>query len=356
MKQLSVAEMQIVEIARALVHSAEVIIMDEPTSALSKREVEALFELIRELKAQGVAVIYISHKLEEIFRIADRVTILRDGCCAATQGIRELNERRLIALMVGRELEPDFRKPSVPREEVALSVRGLGRTGKFHNVHFEVRQGEILGIAGLMGAGRTDLVSTLFGLAQPDAGEIRIRGRRVWLASPREALQNGIALVSENRKEYGLVLKMSVQHNLTLSSLQRCCQRFFIDRRRESQIVDEQIRAFSIKTPSRNQPSIYLSGGNQQKVVIAKMLLTDPSILILDEPTCGVDVGAKAELYAIITQLARNGKAILMVSSDLREILALSDRILVMREGDITAHLDPRQTSQEEVLQYALPQ
>ena len=408
MGELSVAEMQTVEIAKALVHRAEVIIMDEPTSAISEREVEALFRVIRDLKEQGVAVVYISHKMDEIFRLADAVTVLRDGRHVSSHTIAELNESKLINLMVGRELkavlpESEDRESLMPgramdrsapsprpspgtltpalshpmgegeslgvlRErplrfmgslagpgQVALAVRGLSRAGKFREVHFELRQGEILGLAGLMGAGRTELANAIYGLEPAEAGEIWVHGRRVSMDSPRQAIASGLGMVGEDRKKDGLVLTMSVQHNLTLSSLKQCCRGWFINRRQERKVAEEQIRMFGIKTPHRDQPTRFLSGGNQQKVVMAKTLLTDPAILILDEPTRGIDIGAKAEVYAIISQWARAGKAILMISSELPEILALSHRILVMREGTIAAELDPRRTTQEEILQYAMP-
>ena len=355
MKDLSVAEMQTVEIARALACEADVILMDEPTSAISGREVEALLDVIRDLQRRGVAVIYTSHKLDEIFRIADAVTVLRDGRLVATLPIGELDENRLIALMVGRELETAPPAARKERGEVALEVRGLSRPGRFRNVSFQVRRGEILGIAGLMGAGRTDLAAAIFGLKPAGKGEILVGGRKVQIESPADAIACGIAMVGEDRQEYGLVPRMSVKHNITLASLRRCCRGPVIDHRIENDVAGTQIRAFSIRTRDRNQQVRFLSGGNQQKVVIAKALLADPAILILDEPTRGIDIAAKAEVYAIVSRLAREGKAIIMVSSELPEILSLSDRILVMRGGEITAELNPRDTTQEEILKYAVP-
>ena len=355
LRELTVAEMQTVEIAKALAHRAEVIIMDEPTSAISAREVEALLGLIRDLKRQGVAVIYISHKMGEIFRIADMVTVLRDGRHVATRPIHEVNERELIALMAGREANAVFAKAPAEIGGVALAVRGLSKKGRFQNVRFEVRRGEILGLAGLMGAGRTDVVGAVYGLAPADAGEIHVEGRRVRIRCPGDALRHGIAMVTEDRQRSGLVPMMSLKHNLTLASLRRWCRGFLIDRARENDLADERMRAFSIKAAHRDQEARYLSGGNQQKLVIAKALLADPSILILDEPTRGIDVGAKAEVYGIISRLALAGKAVIMVSSELPEILALSDRILVMCQGTITAELDPRRTTGEEVLKFAMP-
>jgi inositol transport system ATP-binding protein len=266
-----------------------------------------------------------------------------------------LDENRLIALMVGRELETAPPAARKERGEVALEVRGLSRPGRFRNVSFQVRRGEILGIAGLMGAGRTDLAAAIFGLKPAGKGEILVGGRKVQIESPADAIACGIAMVGEDRQEYGLVPRMSVKHNITLASLRRCCRGPVIDHRIENDVAGTQIRAFSIRTRDRNQQVRFLSGGNQQKVVIAKALLADPAILILDEPTRGIDIAAKAEVYAIVSRLAREGKAIIMVSSELPEILSLSDRILVMRGGEITADLNPRDTTQEEILKYAVP-
>jgi inositol transport system ATP-binding protein len=355
MRELGVAETQTVEIAKALACRAEVMIMDEPSSALSEREVGALFEVIRDLKRRGVAVIYISHKLEEIFRVSDTVTVLRDGRHVATAAAGEMDENRLIALMVGRPLDAAPPKGPVDRGDVVLEVRELTKAGAFRQVSFAVRRGEILGIAGLMGAGRTSLVSAISGLAPAETGEIRVGGRIARIRTPRDAIANGIALVSEDRKEYGLVPSMSVKHNITLASLSRCCRGWFLDKRAENRIAGAQIRAFSIKVSSQDRKVTLLSGGNQQKVVIAKALLTEPTILILDEPTRGIDIGAKAEIYAMIRRLARDGKAILMVSSEMAEVLSLSDRILVMRVGRITAELSSEHATQEGIMKWAMP-
>jgi inositol transport system ATP-binding protein len=362
MRELGVAEIQTVEIAKALVHNARIIIMDEPTSATSRREVDALFGMIRDLRRQGVAIIYVSHKMEEIFRIADAITVLRDGRYVATHDAADLDRDRLIALMVGRELLTAEAPPPAPLPgEVALEVRGLTpnaagtRRVPSAGVSFQVRRGDILGIAGLMGAGRTELVSALFGLQPAASGEIRVDGRPVRIASPRDAIEHGIAMVSEDRKKFGLVPGMSVKENLTLAALRQCCRGPWIDRRLENRAADEQIRALAIRTRDRNQRVESLSGGTQQKIVVAKALLTRPAVLILDEPTRGIDIGAKTEIYAIIRGLAAAGTAVIMVSSELPEILALSHRILVMREGEVTAELDPRRTTQEEILRYAMP-
>jgi len=354
LRELGLAEMQTVEIARALARKAEVIIMDEPTSALSDHEVQILFEVIGELKQQGVAVIYVSHKMEEVFGIGDTVTVLRDGRKVGTHQIAELDPQRLIAMMVGRELNSTIDKPQVGHKHVLLSVQGLGRGTGFQNIRFEIRAGEILGIAGLMGAGRTELVDALFGLRPAERGKIFVRGKEVRIRSPRDAVRHGIGLVSENRTKYGLVLTMSLQHNITLSTLRSCCRGPLIDMVRESQIAVNETRRFGIKASGLNQDVKFLSGGNQQKVVLAKTLLNEPDVLLLDEPTRGIDVGAKEEIYGLITSLAQQGKAILLISSELPEILSLSDRLLVMRKGDLSEELDPRVVTQEEVMNQAM--
>ncbi len=358
MRTLSVAEIQTVEIAKALVYNARILIMDEPTSAISQREVDALLDTIRDLRRQGVAIIYISHKMDEIFRIADTITVLRDGRYVATHAAADLDRDRLIALMVGRELSLPARAATAVQPAlgaVALEVRELTQAGKFRGVGFQVRRGEILGIAGLMGAGRTELVSALFGLAPATSGEIRIAGRLVRIASPRQAIAHGIALVTEDRKRFGLAPAMSVKENLTLASLGQYCRGPWIDARRENRVADEQIQAFAIRARDRNQRVGGLSGGTQQKIVVSKALLTRPAVLMLDEPTRGIDIAAKQEIYAIITRLAAEGTAVIVVSSELPEILALSHRILVMREGEVRAELNSRRTTQEEILHYAMP-
>jgi inositol transport system ATP-binding protein len=361
MRALSVAEMQTVEIARALGRNADIVIMDEPTSAISDREVDALFAAIRTLTQRGVAVVYISHKMEEVFRIAQRVTVLRDGRYVGTYPLAELDERRLIALMVGREMQAPHPNPlpGVPGRgscvSAALEVRGLGRAGAFRDISFTVRRGEILGLAGLMGAGRTEVVSAISGLAPADTGEILIEDQPVRIRSVADALRHGIGMVTEDRKEYGLVSSMSVKHNLTLASLRKCCRGPVVNHAAERAVAEATIARFAIKASGGNQPVSQLSGGNQQKVVIAKTLLAEPSIVILDEPTRGIDIGAKAEVYAIIRRLAREGKAVILVSSELPEVLWLSDRILVLRQGTLAAELDPSRTSQEEILKHAMP-
>lgn len=350
MGDLSVAEMQTIEIVKALAHQASVIIMDEPTTALSGREVTALFRVMEDLKKAGVAIIYISHKMDEIFRVADTITVMRDGCHVATRPAAGLDERELIRLMVGRD--PVTRATESPTlGEPALEIRNLETPGKFRDISFTLRRGEILGVAGLMGAGRTELAHAIYGLEPALAGEIRIHGKAIRIISPAASLAAGIALVGEDRKRHGFVPKMSVRENLTLSSLKN----LRIDHRAERVLAGEQIHKFAIKVSNSEQAVEKLSGGNQQKVVIAKALLTNPDILILDEPTRGIDIGAKGEIHALVNRLARSGMAVLLVSSELPELMSLSDRLLVMREGEITAELDPAHTTEEEILRHAMP-
>jgi len=355
MRRLSVAQMQTVEIARALGQNARVLIMDEPTASISDREVEALLKVIAMLKRRGVAIVYITHKMDEVFRIADTITVLRDGSHVGTYPARELDRQKLIALMVGRTVSSVVFRPSASKGETALSVRDLGRSGAFNDVSFEVRRGEILGITGLIGAGRTELVSAIFGLAPADRGEIFVAGRPARIRHPADAIRYGIGMVTEDRKGFGLVPTMPVMHNITLGSLGDSCLGPLIDHGKEAAVADAAIRDFAIKTAGRRQAIGQLSGGNQQKVVMARSLLARPSIIILDEPTRGIDVGAKSEVYSLIGQLAQQGKSIILVSSELPEVLALSDRLLVMRQGSVAAELDPSSTSQEEVLKHAMP-
>jgi ABC-type sugar transport system ATPase subunit len=311
--------------------------------------------VIADLTREGVAILYVSHKLEEVFRLAERVTVLRDGRDLGTHPAAGLDTEALIALMVGRNLEAATTGGTDGSGELALEVRGLSRRHAFLDVSFNVRRGEILGIGGLVGAGRTELLEALFGLAPAASGEIRVLGQRHRIRSPRQALACGIALVSEDRKEEGLVLSMCLRENLTLASLRRCCRfGFVLDRRAEAEISRTQIRDFGIRPPDPERNMALLSGGNQQKAVIAKALLTEPDILLLDEPTRGIDVAAKAEVHGLVRRLARAGKAVVLVSSELPELLALSDRLLVMRGGRVAAELDARSSSSEEFMTYAM--
>ncbi len=351
LSSLNVAEIQIVEIVKALSYNSEIIIMDEPTSAITGKEVEKLFEIMRKLSSKGKTIIYISHKLDEIFKIGDYVTVLRDGNYIDTKSISELNKQLLISLMVGRDIKNIFPKENIKFGDVLFEVRGLSKKGKFNNINFKVHSGEILGIAGLMGAGRTELVEAIFGADKADSGEIIIKGKKATINNPRDAITNGIALVSEDRKTYGLNLKSSVKDNITIANLDKyCLLKQIINMRKERKIVDQQIKTLDIKTPSRNKIVNTLSGGNQQKVVIAKWLLCNPDILILDEPTRGIDIGTKAEIHKIMTLLAKEGKAIIMISSEMPEILGMSDRVIVLNEGEITGEFRRKELNQEKIM------
>ena len=353
MKELSIAEMQMVEIAKAISNQSEVIIMDEPTSALSNREIAILFSIIEELKQQGIAIIYISHKMDEIFKISDTITVMRDGKHITTCAINAIDQKKLISLIVGREINSIFDKKENTLGEVILSVTEL--TGeKFKDINFNLRRGEIVGIAGLMGSGRTEIVNSIYGLEKIVKGDIFINGKKVKIRSPKDAIKNSIGLVSEDRKKYGLVLGSSVKHNISLSSLEKCKNGLFLNLKEENEIANAQINKLNIKTSSSDQLANYLSGGNQQKIVIAKVLLNDADIIIFDEPTRGIDIGAKSEIYKLMTQLATEGKALIVISSELSEILGLSDRILVIREGEIKAELSQAEATQELIMKHAM--
>lgn len=355
MGDLGVAEMQAVEIARAIGGEASVIIMDEPTSALSEREVTALFRVIQDLRQRGVAVIYISHRLEEVFQIADTVTVLRDGRNVATMPVKAWSSERLIAAMVGHAPVPPGSRGARTGGAAFVEVRGLGRRADFAEISFQIGAGEIVGLAGLMGAGRTELAEALFGLDPADSGEIRIAGERKMINGPAAALAAGVALVTEDRKRDGLVATLSVERNVTLTGLRACCRAGFIDRLRERETALESIQRFAIKVADPGQPITSLSGGNQQKVVLAKALLRNPRFLILDEPTRGIDVGAKAEVLDWIATLAASGMAVLFISSEFPELLSICDRLLVMREGRLVAEMDPKRATPAAIVTAAMP-
>lgn len=353
---LTIARQQMVEIAKALSYRSRVLIMDEPTAALNDAEIAELFTIIRRLKAEGVGIVYISHKMDEIRRIADRVTVMRDGAYVGTVQAADTPIRTIIAMMVGRELSDEA--PAIPdlsRAEVALEVRGFCRGRALRDISFSLRKGEILGFAGLMGAGRTELARAIFGADPRDAGEIIVHGHHVSIASPADAVRAGIGYLSEDRKHFGLALGMDVRANVALASLPRYVDRLGrIDEGRLATIARDYIATLRIRTPSDRQEVRLLSGGNQQKVVIAKWLLRDCDTLIFDEPTRGIDVGAKAEIYRLLTDLAAEGKAIIVISSELPEVLRLSHRIAVMCEGRLTGILPGgAATSQEEIMHLA---
>ena len=354
MKYLSVAQMQMVEIAKAVSNNAKVIIMDEPTSAISDKEVETLFRIIRELKSNGVAVIYISHKMDEIFEIADTITVLRDGKYIATKSASELDKGNLISMMVGRELTSMFPEHSIPTNNNVFQAQNLSRKGIFSNINFTVRAGEIFGIAGLMGAGRSEIARAIYGLDPLDSGNILINGKPVIINAPRDAVDSGIGFVSEDRKGLGFIPEMSVKHNITLSSLPQHRRGVLLDSELENNAADQMISNLKIKSSDRHQKVTHLSGGNQQKVVLGRVLMSSPKVIILDEPTRGVDVGAKFEIYKLIHQLASQGMAIIMISSELPEILGMSDRIMVISKGVQTAILSREEASQELIMKYAV--
>jgi inositol transport system ATP-binding protein len=354
MKHLSVAQMQMVEIAKAISNDAKVIIMDEPTSAISDKEVDTLFRLIRELKAKDVAIIYISHKMDEIFKISDVITVLRDGRYIGTHPASELTKDTLIAMMVGREVSTMFPESDFEKGDEVLCVKNLTKKNKFSGINFAVNMGEILGISGLMGAGRTEIARVIFGLDQPDSGEIYLNGKLLAVNSPHKAIKSGIGYVSEDRKGLGFIPELSVKANLTLSSLPDHKNGVFINDSSEHGATGRMVSDLRIKSSGINQKVGRLSGGNQQKVVIGKVLLASPQIIILDEPTRGVDVGAKFEIYKLINSMASNGMAIIMISSELPEILGMSDRILVLSKGKQTALLTRKEATPELIMKYAV--
>jgi len=352
-ESLTVAEMQMVEIARALARDCQVLILDEPTAALTQAEVERLFTLLRTLRAQGVALVYISHKLDEVFALADWITVLRDGRQVGSGPADQWTKDQVIARMVGRELAGRFPPRRGARGRPLLEVRNLSLPGKLFDISFTLHEHEIVGLFGLMGAGQEVLARALFGAVRGVEGEILLNGQPVRLTSPREAIAHHLALVTEDRKHEGLILGEDVVANTTLASLERFTRAGFLERGRQKAVAVSFVERLNIRTPSLHQEVGYLSGGNQQKVVLAKWLATDPRLFILVEPTRGIDVGAKSEIYQIMDELARQGRAVLFISSELPEILGLSDRILVMANGRLQGELDPEQTSQEEIMRLA---
>ncbi len=354
-RSLAMPEQQLVEIARALGADAKILVMDEPTASLTEREVDNLFRVIRELRLHGVGIVYISHRLDELFQIADRVTVLRDGCTVATRLITEVDHAELIRLMVGREIASVFPKQTVPLGDLVLELRNVGcRASGVNGIHLTVRAGEILGLAGLAGAGRTELARCIFGLTPADQGEIRLRAQAVSIRTPGDAVALGIAYVPEDRRRHGVILEMPVAVNTTLAILPKLTHFGFFDFRRERSLAEMFVQRLGIKTASIDAAVGDLSGGNQQKVALARWLATEPAVLILDEPTQGIDVGAKAEIHRLMGELAGRGLAILMISSELLEILGMSDRIAVLRGGTIVGTLDRADATQEKVLALAL--
>lgn len=349
--ELSVAQQQVVEIAKALVGQARILVLDEPTAALSPREVTGLLARLRELRAQGLGILYISHRLDEVFQIADRAMVLRDGAHVATEPMANLTRQRVIELMVGRSLDQEFPKRRTEIGAERLVVRGLRRGQKVRDVSFAVRRGEVLGLAGLVGAGRTETARLIFGADAAEAGAIVLDGRELRLRGPRDAIAAGICLLTEDRKSQGLVLGQSVQENFALPNLAKLSRAGWMDKRREAAAFDQHVEKLQIRLRDRHQSAGTLSGGNQQKVVLAKWLERHAEVVIFDEPTRGIDVGARHEIYHLINQLAAQGKAVLLISSDLPEVLGMSDRVLVMREGRVTGEIaDAAGATQEQVM------
>jgi ribose transport system ATP-binding protein len=351
-RDLPPAKQQIVEIAKAVSKNVKILIMDEPSAPLSVSEVEHMFEIIRHLKQRGVTIIYISHRLEEVFRISDRVTVMRDGQYVATKLTKDTDRKELISLMVGRELKESYPSRSKPPGEIALEVKNLSGNGN-QDISFSVKKGEILGISGLVGAGRTELAMLLFGAAPIESGEIRVAGKPVQIRSPQDAIQQGIGLLTEDRKGQGLFLEMGVRWNISFPIIRRLSKYGVVNTRTENDIAEKYKQRINIKTTSLVQRVINLSGGNQQKVVLAKSLAAESNILIFDEPTRGIDVGAKQEIYNLMCELANNGIAILMISSDMEELLGMSDRIIVLCEGRLAGEVMREQFSQDYILDLA---
>jgi ABC-type sugar transport system ATPase subunit len=354
MRRLSTAQKQMIEIIKAVSLNANVIVMDEPTSSLTDEEVSVLFKTIKRLKERNVAVIYISHRLEEVFLIADTATVMRDGKYIGKEQVENLDKDKLISMMVGRELKDVYPSGSADIGGVLLEVKNLGRRGVFKNINFSVRKGEILGFYGLVGAGRSEVMRAIFRIDNPDAGEILMEGKPAKIKSPTHAIQNGMAMVTEDRKELGLVLCRSIKENITLANLDKYSNGTFVNGKLETEICEDITQKLTVKMSGLKQLAGNLSGGNQQKVVLCKWLITAPKLLILDEPTRGIDVGAKAEIYALMRRFAEEGMALIIISSELPEVMGMSDRVLVMGEGEIKGEFLKNQFTQDDLLSCAL--
>lgn len=356
LRELSIAQQQIVEIVKAISINAKVVIMDEPTSSLSQNETEILFRIIRMLKARGTAVIFITHRLDEIYEICDRMTVLRDGCYIGTKEVKDVTKAEMIEMMIGRKLTNQYPKRESRIGSTVLQVKNISDGGKHvKDVSFEAREGEVLGFAGLVGAGRTETLRLIFGRDKRTGGEIYIDGQQVSIHSPRDAIKNGIGFVTENRKEEGLFLRSSVKVNTVMVALKKILKAgFYFDFKKEREAAEEYVRLLHTATPSVNQRVMFLSGGNQQKVVLAKWLFSDSRIIFFDEPTRGIDVGAKKEIYEIINSLVATGKVVIVVSSDMEEIMGICDRILVMHEGVISGEVAKEEFSQSLITEYAV--
>ena len=352
-KSLTVAYQQLVEITKTISSNVKVLIMDEPSAPLTNREIDAMFGIVRKLKAQGVAIIYISHRMEEIFALADRITVMRDGKYVGTKMASEIDNNGLIKMMVGRDLDEQY--PTVEKEigEVALEVNRLCTDALLKDISFQVHKGEILGLAGLVGAGRTETARAIFGADSKSSGEIRIHGKTVQIHSPKDAIKDGIALIPEDRKKHGALLEMTIRDNISFIAVKSISKAGFVDWNADKNMAEKYIKELSIKTPSMEQLTRNLSGGNQQKVVLAKSLASNSDIIIFDEPTRGIDVGAKKEIYVLMNELAKKGMAIIMISSEMQELLGMSDRIIVMHEGEMMGELKKEDATQEKILELA---
>ena len=351
MKELTVAQMQMVEIAKAVSFNSKIVIMDEPTSSLTDNEVEQLFKIIADLKAKNVAIIYISHKMEEIFRISDDITVYRDGEYIASDKAENLDVNKVIKLMVGREMTSMFPKVECPIGETVLKVEHLQSGRAVKDVSFELHKGEILGFAGLVGAGRTETCETIYGMRPRTGGKVWLKGKEVHFHNPSQAIEHGLALLTEDRRGNGIVGLLSVEENTVLANLRK--YGFPLNQKKMHDDAAEFVKKLNTKTPSLKTPIMNLSGGNQQKVLVGRWLLTDPDVLVVDEPTRGIDVGAKAEIHSLISQLAAEGKAIILISSEMPEVMGMSDRILVMHEGLMTGIIDRKDATSELVMEFA---
>ncbi len=352
---LTVAKQQMVEIAKALSFNSDVLIMDEPTAALTDVEIVELFRIVRQLRDQGVGVVHISHRLEELKQISDRITVMRDSRTIDTVNTNDISIDRIISMMVGRTIYESMPElPEAPSQEIALEVKGLNRGNAIKDVNFKLRKGEILGLAGLVGAGRTEVARAIFGADPVDSGEVWVNGKKTHIGAPSDAVAAGIAYLSEDRKRYGLVQGMDIETNIVLATLQKFVGALgWVNTPLTRKMAQAQVESLAIKTPGLTQKVKNLSGGNQQKVIVGKWLAADTDVLIFDEPTRGIDVGAKSEIYKLLNELARQGKSIIMISSELPEILRMSHRILVMCEGRITGELGAAEANQERIMAYA---
>ncbi|WP_404405096.1 sugar ABC transporter ATP-binding protein [Jeotgalibacillus malaysiensis] len=354
-EKLSIAQQQMIEIARALAFDARLIVMDEPTSSLSAGEVEKLYSVIEKLKSRGISIIFVSHKLKELFKVSDRFTVLRDGKFIGTYDKEDLNEDKLINLMVGRQVLYEKNQDKVIAGKTIFKVEGLSKQGNFKDISFELKKGEVLGITGLVGSGRTELAQAIFGVHRPDEGQMELNGKKLTVKSPEHAVNHGIAYIPESRKTQGLVLNQSIINNISLSSLKNMLSKMkLINRKAERKLADQYVKSLDVRPALPERAAGDLSGGNQQKVVIGKWLATDPELLIIDEPTNGIDIGAKSEIHKLLRNLAQEGMGVIVISSELPEVLAVSDRILIMRHGRVAGEMNIEEATQENILNYAL--